>query len=96
MEDRSDAIANCGGVEAGAREFRGIAAGRSVRRIARVSNMPSTISREIRATARRLTVQTGREERLGQALRLSRRWRSGGYDGVARSLRCGRQQISVG
>ena len=40
---------------------RGIAAGRSVRRIARgLKRSPSTISREIDATAvRRLTVQTG-------------------------------------
>ena len=62
--DRSGAaLQSCGGIELEEREeiSRGIAAGRSVRRIARgLKRSPSTISREIDATAvRRPTVQTG-------------------------------------
>ena len=79
---------------------RGIAAGRSVRRIARgLKRSPSTISREIRPTAvRRLTVQTGPRGAPGSgrcALSLVA-WRSmGSYDGACRSLRCnGRQSRS--
>ena len=80
---------------------RGIAAGRSVRRIARgLKRSPSTISREIRRNAvRRLTVQTGPRGAPGSgrcALSLVA-WRSmGSYDGAwRRSLRCnGRQSRS--
>ena|SRR6478672_2281478 len=80
---------------------RGIAAGRSVRRIARgLKRSPSTISRRFDATAvRRLTVQTGPRGAPGSgrcALSLVA-WRSmGSYDGAwRRSLRCnGRQSRS--
>ena len=80
---------------------RGIAAGRSVRRIARgLKRSPSTISRRFDATTvRRLTVQTGPRGAPGSgrcALSLVA-WRSmGSYDGAwRRSLRCnGRQSRS--
>ena len=81
---------------------RGIAAGRSVRRIARgLKRSPSTISREIRRNGgRRLPCEPGERSAWERALRLSLvAWRSmGSYDGAwRRSLRCnGRRAVSVG
>src|SRR2546430_15083091 len=80
---------------------RGIAAGRSVRRIARgLKRSPSTISREIRRNGGSQTYRANRAERSAwqRALRPSLvAWHSmGSYDGAwRRSLRCnGRQSRS--
>jgi hypothetical protein len=80
---------------------RGIAAGRSVRRIARgLKRSPSTISREIRRNGGSQTYRANRAERSAGSGRCALSlvaWRSmGSYDGAwRRSLRCnGRQSRS--
>ena len=80
---------------------RGIAAGRSVRRIARgLKRSPSTISREIRLNGGSQTYRANRAERSAWERRCALSlvaWRSmGSYDGAwRRSLRCnGRQSRS--